>query len=236
MNNIHHFNLIEKLQKAEHMSITCDFWSNRTSKSFLVMTGHYLSNSFELYSTVIDFSHFQERHFSENIMNYIYKKLDRLNVLGRVSAVTCDGASNMKKAFDTFGAVDRLWCLGHRLHLIVTNAFGFWLKDKNKDINDTIDDTTTVGPTDDVGDLDTKDIFNDEEDALAVNDSDEETEMVIFSLLYSIREMLDVARLDFFFLHSYLCLEREIKLFSPTRVVICTFFFSFHSFRSSYHI
>ncbi|CAF1551197.1 unnamed protein product, partial [Adineta ricciae] len=110
-------------------------------------------------------------------MNYIYKKLDRLNVLGRVSTVTCDGASNMTKAFDTFEAVDRLWCLGHRLHLIVTNALGFWLKDKNKEINDAIDDTTTINPTDDVGDLDTKEIFNDEEDALAANDSDEETEM-----------------------------------------------------------
>ncbi|CAF1584926.1 unnamed protein product [Adineta ricciae] len=142
-----------------------------------VMTGHYLSNSFELYSTVIDFSHFQERHFSENIMNYIYKKLDRLNVLGRVSTVTCDGASNMTKVFDTFGAVGRLWCLGQRLHLIVTNALGFWLNDKNKEINDAIDDTTTINPTDDVGDLDTKEIFNDEEDALAANDSDEETEM-----------------------------------------------------------
>lgn len=91
------------MQKAEYISITCDFWSNRTSKSFLVMTGHYLSESFELDSTVIDFSHFQQRHFSENISNDIYQKLDLLNILDRVTAVTCDGASNMKKAacFDT---------------------------------------------------------------------------------------------------------------------------------------
>ncbi|CAF1465075.1 unnamed protein product [Adineta ricciae] len=176
-----------------------------------VMTGHYLSNSFELYSTVIDFSHFQERHFSENIMNYIYKKLDRLNVLGRVSTVTCDGASNMTKVFDTFGAVGRLWCLGQRLHLIVTNALGFWLNDKNKEINDAIDDTTTINPTDDVGDLDTKEIFNDEEDALAANDSDEETEMVIFLLHYSIREMLDAG--------SFLALK----------TVICALFVEKHS-------
>jgi hypothetical protein len=42
--------------------------------------------------------------------------------------VTCNGASNMKKAFDKFTNIDRIWCLAHRLHLIVTNALGFWLK------------------------------------------------------------------------------------------------------------
>ena len=89
------------------------------------MTGHYISESFELHSTVIDFSHFEQRHFSENIADVIHTKLDRLNVLDCVTAVTCDGASNMRRACDLLGTVDRLWCLGHRLHLIVTNALGF---------------------------------------------------------------------------------------------------------------
>ena len=51
-----------------------------------------------------------------------------VTLLNAVTAVACDGASNMKKAFQNFTHIDRLWCLAHCLHLIVTNALGFWLK------------------------------------------------------------------------------------------------------------
>lgn len=189
LNNMHHSNLIEKLESAEFISITCDFWSNRTSKSFLVITGHYLSRSFELHSTVIEFAYFQKRHFSENIANVIHEKLDRLNIFDCVTAVTCDGASNMKKAFDMMGTVDRLWCLGHRLHLIVTNALGFWLKDTNEDVNDTIDDPAMINHIDDGDDLDSQGTFNEQNDDLAVIDDDEENEMVVLSMSHSITQM-----------------------------------------------
>jgi hypothetical protein len=143
------------------------------------MTGYYLSKSFELNSTVIDFSHFEQRHFSENIVNVIYEKLDRLNVLDRLTAVTCDSASNMKKAFETLGTVDRLWCLGHRLHLIVTN------------------DTPVIDPIDGDSNIDSKEILDDENDGLTVNDDDDETEMVRFSISDSIRQMWGRVRFEF---------------------------------------
>ncbi|CAF1541267.1 unnamed protein product [Adineta ricciae] len=177
LSTIHRSSLSEKLQNVEYMSITCDFWSNRSSKSFLVMTGHYLSKSFELNSTVIDFSHFEQRHFSDNVANVIYEKLDRLNVLGSVTAVTCDGASNMRKAFETLGTLDRLWCLGHRLHLIVTNALGFWLKDTDQHVDEIIEDRTPTNSMDDDINADSQDILDDESDEMNVNDDDDETEM-----------------------------------------------------------
>ncbi|CAF2624384.1 unnamed protein product [Rotaria sp. Silwood2] len=40
----HHSKLIEYLRTVETMSITTDFWSNRTNTSFLVLTVHYCTN------------------------------------------------------------------------------------------------------------------------------------------------------------------------------------------------
>lgn len=188
LNSLHHFNLIEKLKLVEHISITCDFWSNRSSKSFLVMTGHYLSASFELYSTVIDFSYFEQRHFAECIANEICKKLNRLNILDRVTAVTCDGAANMKKALDQFGAVDRLWCLGHRLHLIITNALGLWIKDKTQNLSDVDDGAQMVNHTENLQNSNSIEISGNEEDEFIVVDDDQESEMVIFSVLCLVKK------------------------------------------------
>ena len=54
----------------------------------------------------------------------------------------------MKKAFEKFPNVDRLWCIAHRLHLIVTNALGFWLKTPVAGLDRDIDnssDSDTIG-------------------------------------------------------------------------------------------
>jgi hypothetical protein len=136
---LHSVRLTEKLRDVECLSITCDFWSNRVAKSFLVLTGHYLSSTFELKTIILDFTYFDQRHFADNIADEIRSKLEKLGVLKAVTAVTCDGAANMKKAFEKFTNVDRLWCLAHRLHLIVTNALGFWLKIPVAGVDDNTD-------------------------------------------------------------------------------------------------
>jgi hypothetical protein len=169
--------LAEKLRDVEWMSITCDFWSNRTSKSFLVLTCHYLSSTFELSNTILDFSHFDQRHFADNIADTIHSKLDRLGVLDSVTAVTCDGASNMKKAFDRFPNVDRLWCIAHRLHLIVTNALGFWLKTPVAGLDDDIEnssDSDAIG--NDTQPSATEELIDEGDEGRIVND--DESEMV----------------------------------------------------------
>ena len=96
--------------------------------SFLVLTGHYLSVTFGLNDVILDFVHLEQRHLAENIASTIDSKLQKFGISNAASSVTSDGVSNMKKAFDEFTNIDRIWCLAHRLHLIVTNALCFWLK------------------------------------------------------------------------------------------------------------
>ena len=173
----HSVRLTERLHEVEWLSITCDFWTNRVAKSFLVLTGHYLSSTFELKNIILNFSHFDQRHFADNIADEIHSKLGKLGVLKAVTAVTCDGASNMKKAFENFTNIDRLWCLAHRLHLIVINALGFWLKIPATGVDD---DTENSFDSDAIGnesDSITVDEFFDEDDEGHTVD-DDESEMV----------------------------------------------------------
>ena len=129
---LHRARLVERLQNIESISLTCDFWTNRNSKSFFVITGHFISTDFELKRTVLDFSHFPERHTADQIANTLRSKLQNLKILDRVVSVTCDGAKNLEKALPNAGVADRVWCLAHRLHLVIANGLGLWLSEKDK--------------------------------------------------------------------------------------------------------
>ena len=109
-----------------------DFWSNRQMQSFLVVTGQFFKKDGHcLQSTVLNFSTFDKRHTSIEISETIQTKLSELNILQKVVCITCDGAKNMIRAVDDMHFnLKRIWCVAHRLHLTITNAFGFWLKKK----------------------------------------------------------------------------------------------------------
>ena len=95
-------------------------------RCFLVVTGHYFnSNSFNLQSTVLDFSTFDRQHKSNEISRILQAKLTELKIAHKVVRITVDGARNIVRAIDDLKLnAKRVWCLGHRLHLTITNAFG----------------------------------------------------------------------------------------------------------------
>ncbi|CAF5152112.1 unnamed protein product, partial [Rotaria sp. Silwood1] len=80
----------------------------------MCLTGHYINSDSKLNSKVLSFTIFPERHTSENISYTIKKQLKRLQVYEKTHAITCDGASNMRKSFNTLKP-KRLQCLGHKL-------------------------------------------------------------------------------------------------------------------------
>jgi hypothetical protein len=110
-------------------------------RCFLVITGHYFAHDgFDLKSTILDFSTFNKQHTSVEISRILKAKLIELDIAHKVIRVTCDGASNMVNAVDSLNLdAKRLWCIAHRLHLTVTNAFGFWIKKKKGDTSNVTD-------------------------------------------------------------------------------------------------
>ncbi|CAF1564257.1 unnamed protein product, partial [Adineta ricciae] len=133
--------MIDDLTKLNSISITTDFWSDLTGVSYLVLTGHYITDDFVLNSTTLRFSSFLTRHYSHSIGTEIEKQLVELKLFDKVASITCDAAPNMVKMFDYFSRSDisRIRCQAHLLHLIICNGLCVWSNKKKKN---TIDETS----------------------------------------------------------------------------------------------
>ncbi|CAF4825681.1 unnamed protein product [Rotaria sp. Silwood1] len=137
LNKHHHDLLKEELKTVYRLSITLDFWSNRKNESFLCITGHWMNNSLDSISKIIDFSCFNERHTAIEITKVLREKMIDLGVYDKVFCITCDGAENLVLACELLNEdIFRIWCYAHRLHLVVINALGFWMSNKKKNTDE----------------------------------------------------------------------------------------------------
>ena len=118
--------MVDDLSKLPFISISTDFWSDIKGTSYVVLTGHFITDELDLNSTILRFSSFQTRHYSELIGLEIEKQLIELKLFDKVTSITCDGAPNMVKMFDYLSRpeINRIRCQAHLLHLIVCNGLG----------------------------------------------------------------------------------------------------------------
>jgi hypothetical protein len=140
LHKFHLKKLMDDLALTDDISITLDLWSNRQMRSFLVITGHYFPrNGFDLKSTVLNFCTFNTHHKSVDILRVLQVKLKELDILHKVVRVTSDGGRNVVRAIRDLNLnLERVWCVAHRLHLTITNAFGFWIVKKEDKENGSI--------------------------------------------------------------------------------------------------
>lgn len=126
--------MADLLSKLSFISVSTDFWSHINGTSYLVLTGHYITNQLDLKSTILRFSTFEQRHFSDLIGIEIEKQLIELKIFNKVVSVICDAAPNMVKMFDhlTRSDINRIRCQAHLLHVIVCNGLGLWIDRKKK--------------------------------------------------------------------------------------------------------
>ncbi|CAF0858649.1 unnamed protein product [Adineta steineri] len=144
--------LIKELSIIQSVGVTCDFWSDKRLYSYICLTGHYISPNNEFISKILSFTSFHQRHFSSNISMIIKNELKELNVFEKTRSVTTDGAANMLKAVEMLGDG-----IAHRLHLVICNGLGFWIRTK-RDSSSVV--PTTSNNTDDI-DSDQEDLGDD---------------------------------------------------------------------------
>ena len=145
--NSRHERLFRKeLLSIKKISITLDFWSDRTLKSYLCITCHYCTPDFDYHSKILSFSTFYDRHQGIRIAKIVREKLNYFNIFDKIQCITTDGARNMINMYQNLSSVsfDWIWCTAHRLHLLVINALGFWPEKKKKNeeiVNNNISNT-----------------------------------------------------------------------------------------------
>ncbi|CAF2407349.1 unnamed protein product [Rotaria sp. Silwood2] len=121
--------LTKELSKIQSLGVTCDFWSDKRLYSYLCLTGHYITPKYQFVSKILSFSWFHHRHSSTNISMVIKKELKELNVFEKTRSITTDCAANMSKIGDTlYVDTKQIFCVAHRLHLVVCNGLGLWTR------------------------------------------------------------------------------------------------------------
>ncbi|CAF1585936.1 unnamed protein product, partial [Didymodactylos carnosus] len=89
---------------------------------------------------------FSQQHTAVNINEAIKHELQNLHIENKVKMVTADGAANMRLALDVLNTDTKtIWCMAHRLHLVVTNGLCLWLKNcSGGNDEDFYDDSMTL--------------------------------------------------------------------------------------------
>lgn len=101
--------------------LTVDLWTSRANESYLSVTGHYITDAFELKSILIKCSNFEGNHTGENIQTALLGITNEFGLSTKVNFVVTDNAANMQRALN-----DIQWkhygCYAHSLNLIVQNS------------------------------------------------------------------------------------------------------------------
>ncbi|CAF1508820.1 unnamed protein product, partial [Rotaria sordida] len=91
--------ICDTLEKANHLTLTIDVWSDRRSRSFLGITCHFLDDTMVPQAFLIDFVRLKSPHTSDNIQRLTENILDHFNIKEKVYRIITDNASSMIKAY-----------------------------------------------------------------------------------------------------------------------------------------
>lgn len=93
--------ILKQLEGIESINLTLDLWSNRQMKSFLGVTGHFISKDWKMESMMLVCNHIRGRHTAENIVSWYDEITSEYDITDKIKHIVTDNASNVKKAFLT---------------------------------------------------------------------------------------------------------------------------------------
>ena len=93
--------VLDRLRKTNAINLTIDLWSKSQTKSYLGVTGHYISDNWELKSIMLGCNCVAGRHTAENILVWYKEITSDFDVDEKVKHIITDSGSNIKKAFLT---------------------------------------------------------------------------------------------------------------------------------------
>ena len=98
----------DSLDSVKSVNLTLDIWSDRTMRSYLGITAHYVApGKSELCSSLLSCGRFSGSHTGERIAVEVESTLDQYHIKQKVDHVITDNAANMRKAMTiTFSNIE----------------------------------------------------------------------------------------------------------------------------------
>ena len=111
----------EPLQ-ISHVALTSDLWTSRTTESYLIITCHFVTSTWELKSLVLETFGFKKDHTTENIPALFQKIAEEWGISRKFVAMVTDNAANVVAAVRHTGWT-HIPCFAHTLkNLVVSEA------------------------------------------------------------------------------------------------------------------
>lgn len=126
--------IAEELDQVLRVSLTFDIWSQSAGAAgYGCLTGHYITEEFELKTLVLGFDQLSYPHDAKTISNYISEILREFKLLDKVVSITTDNASVNIKAIRELISINELdqnrplgfvfvRCAAHILQLSANNS------------------------------------------------------------------------------------------------------------------
>jgi len=112
----------KQLKDADYYCITTDMWSSRAKQSYIAVTIHYLTGSFDMRSHLLETKEFPEAHTGDMIAESLEQILMKWELdPDRLVAATMDNGSNIALALRKLGWT-RISCFSRTLQLAVEKA------------------------------------------------------------------------------------------------------------------
>ena len=113
--------LKKELENTEHIALTTDEWTSRTTKGYMAVTAHFIDKNMTLQSRVLETRRVTSSVTSENIKDELNHVMDSWSIQQKVFAIVTDNAANMKLAINLLNK-RHVPCSAHTLNLAVQDA------------------------------------------------------------------------------------------------------------------
>ena len=110
-----------ELLQISHVALTSDLWTSRTKESYLTITCHFVTSTWELKSLVLETFGFEKDHTAENIAASFQKTAEEWGISRKVVAMVTDNAANVVAAVRHTGWT-HVPFFAHTLNLAVSEA------------------------------------------------------------------------------------------------------------------
>lgn len=103
------------LQEAICYTLTCDNWTDCTFQSYLGITIHYLTQDLKLESSCLGVFPLDKNHTANYLTDCLNEMIADFGLVkSKITAITSDGAANIKAAVQNIVSSDRqIWCFAH---------------------------------------------------------------------------------------------------------------------------
>jgi uncharacterized protein YacL (UPF0231 family) len=115
------------LATVDHMAITADKWTSIANKSYLGITGHFISQDWKMKSVGLAVQKMAEDKTAANIRKRIEQMIAKMNLTFKIRSITTDNEASMRAAgmameSDSMLTTQYLPCVAHTLQLVVNDG------------------------------------------------------------------------------------------------------------------